>query len=247
MGGKKKKLGIMSKWKMVNGKWKIYILHGWTYSTDKWQPFIEFLKENGIEAQVLTIPGLTEKTDKVWGIEDYVKWLNEKLNKEKDVVLIGHSNGGRIALAFAAESPKNLSKLILIDSAGIYHNEFPLKIKRVLFKTASKIGKNLIISNKARDLLYFLAREKDYKNASPNIKKTMVNLIQTDLTDELSKIKTPTLIIWGENDKILPLSDGRLMNGKISNSKLYVVLGARHSPQFSHVEEVGNRILEEIR
>ena len=54
-------------------------------------------------------------------LEEYVEWLRSKLADERDVVLIGHSNGGRIAIAFADRYPEKISKLILIDSAGIVH------------------------------------------------------------------------------------------------------------------------------
>src|SRR3989344_3554613 len=103
---------------------KIFILHGWTRSTGKWNPFVELLKRKGIEVNLLKIPGLTQKIDKVWQINDYVEWL---------IKIIGNSNGGRIALNFAIKYPDKLSNLILIDSAGIYHNELSLKIKRLFF------------------------------------------------------------------------------------------------------------------
>jgi pimeloyl-ACP methyl ester carboxylesterase len=43
-------------------------------------------------------------------------------------VLLGHSNGGRIALAFAEKYPDKVKQLVLIDSAGIYHNEFSIRL-----------------------------------------------------------------------------------------------------------------------
>src|SRR3989344_1027021 len=118
---------------------KIFILHGWTRSTGKWNPFVELLKRKGIEVNLLKIPGLTQKIDKVWQINDYVEWLikiisNEAMKQSNNkFILIGHSNGGRIALNFAIKYPDKLSNLILIDSAGIYHNELSLKIKRLFF------------------------------------------------------------------------------------------------------------------
>src|SRR6185437_424542 len=103
---------------------KIIILHGWAYSTEKWKPFVEDLKKHEFTPIVLKIPGLTAPLENVWNIENYVEWLKKNLEKEDaKVILLGHSNGGRIALAFATQYPEKIDTLILIDSAGIYHNE----------------------------------------------------------------------------------------------------------------------------
>src|SRR5260221_14279777 len=98
MANKKAKVGIMK---------KIYILHGWAYSTEKWEPFLTLLKKNNFYPVMLKIPGLTAPLNEVWDINNYVTWLEKKLENEKGkVVLLGHSNGGRIALAFSIKCPE---------------------------------------------------------------------------------------------------------------------------------------------
>src|SRR3989338_2080079 len=210
---------------------EVIILHGWTYSLEKWQTFLKLLKEKGIEPIMLNVPGLTSKNDNVWNIGDYVNWLKEIVDKEKNkVILIGHSNGGRIALNFAIKYPDKLSNLILIDSAGIYHNELSLNIKRLFFGSVAKIGKKLSSSERMKNLLYKIIGERDYKNADPLMRQTMINLINSDKELNLSKITIPTLIIWGENDQTTLLSDGKLMNSQIANSKFNIIDNAKHSP-----------------
>jgi len=73
-------------------------------------------------------------------------------------------------------------------------------------------------------------------------KQTMINLISVDLKPILPQIKIPTLIIWGADDRITPLSDGILMNELIKNSELKIIKNARHSPQFTDAEEVSEII-----
>lgn len=216
----------------------IVVLHGWSTETEKWNPF---LKE--VQGELLKIPGLTEKIKKPWILDDYVQWLNNRISKK--AILIGHSNGGRIALAFAAKYPEKVEKLILIDSAGIYHKDFYLQLKRLIFKGVAKLGKKITKSNTLKNIIYRLAGESDYNNAGPIAKQTMVNLISSDLTPILDKINTPTLIIWGGKDKVTPLSDGKLMHRKIKGSILKIV-DARHSPQFTNVTEVAKIIHEYI-
>lgn len=229
----------------MGGVKKIFILHGWSYSTEKWSGFIDLIKSKYTSVKLLKIPGLTEKLNSVWNLDNYVEWLKNIVDKEKDkVALIGHSNGGRISLSFAYKYPEKISHLILIDSAGIYHNELPIRLKRLVFKILAKIGKKITSSETLKKALYKLSREDDYKNATTAQRQTMLNLIHTDLTPILSKIKTSTLIIWGDGDTVTPLSDGILMNRLIRNSELKVINGARHSPQFTHVKEVVKEICE---
>lgn len=227
---------------------KIIILHGWTYSLEKWQPFLELLRKKGIGSVMLNVPGLTSKKEKVWSIENYINWLRDIVDKEKDkVILIGHSNGGRIAINFAIKYPEKISKLILIDSAGIYHNELPLALKRVIFKTLAKfVAQALGQARLLRNLFYKIIGESDYNNASLSMKQTMINLMNSDKSLKIGNIQTPTLIIWGEEDKITPLSDGIIMNKLIKNSKLEIIENARHAPQFTHPNQVAEIIFSNL-
>lgn len=225
---------------------KIIIIPGWTYSTDKWIKFSEELKKAHLTPNILSVPGLTEPSRKVWDLKGYVRWLEGKLKNEKRVVLIGHSNGGRIAIAYAAHDPGKLSKLVLIDSAGILHNELPLRLKRFIFRTISKVGKDLGIPKKYAPLVYKLAKEHDYEQANLKMRETMKNLIYEDLTSQMEKIKIPTLIIWGEGDKITPISDAKKIKNEIKRSKLFVVKGARHAPFYTHPRRVLGILLKEL-
>lgn len=226
---------------------KVIILHGWTYSLEKWQAFLDILKKRNIKPIMLNVPGLTSEKDKVWNMEDYVNWLNENLKKEKEkVILLGHSNGGRIALNFAIEYSQKIEKLILIDSAGIYHNELPIALKRVIFRTLAKFGKKLTSSNMLKNILYKIVGGDDYKNASSNMKITMLNLLNSDKFLKPEKIQMQTLIIWGREDRITPASDGRSLHQKIKDSKIFIVEGARHSPQFTHPTQVADVIVSNL-
>ena len=240
---------------------KVIILHGWTYSLEKWQTFLEILKKNEIDPTMLKVPGLTSENDKVWNIGDYVNWLKEIVNKEKDkVILIGHSNGGRIAANFAIKYPEKISKLILIDSAGIYHNELPLALKRVIFKTLAKFGAQALsrarlldrrgnmknLAETLKNLFYKIVGETDYRNANQNMKQTMVNLLNSDKSLKPENIKAPTLIFWGKEDKITPIADGRLLNRLIKNSRLEIIENARHSPMFTHPNQIAETIANNL-
>ena len=129
---------------------KIVILHGWTYSLDKWSKFTDLLEKDGFEVYLPKIPGLTQDSNESWNLYKYTNWLNKLLEKYQDkVILLGHSNGGRIAINFAVKYPCKLEKLILIDSAGIFHNELPIRLKRIVFKNVANVGKKFTKSTKS--------------------------------------------------------------------------------------------------
>jgi pimeloyl-ACP methyl ester carboxylesterase len=225
---------------------KIYILHGWAYTTEKWGPFVLDLKKKGFDVELLKIPGLTAPLSEVWNLDNYVAWLKDILDKEKEVILLGHSNGGRISLAYTAKYPKYIKHLILIDSAGIYHNELPIRLKRFVFGRAAKVGKLFTKSKKMRAMLYRFTREHDYEKADPIVRQTMLNLIRADLQDILPTVSVPTTIIWGQEDTVTPVHDGELMHEKIPHATFHTVQDARHSPMFTHEEKVAEIIEKNI-
>lgn len=226
---------------------RIYILHGWAYTTEKWQPLLDKLRDSGVESVLFKIPGLSAPLKEVWGLDNYVGWLDKELKSEKGkVVLVGHSNGGRICLAYASRYPERVEKLILIDSAGIYANGLRIRFKRFVFGNLARFGRRFTDSERLRRFLYKLTRESDYERADPILRKTMHNLITSDLSDLLGLISVPVVMIWGEKDRLTPLKDGKMMLGLLRNAKLHVIAGARHSPMFTNVEEVGDIILKEL-
>ena len=70
----------------------------------------------------------------------------------------------------------------------------------------------------------------DYRNASEVMKKTLVNLVNLDLTPLMPQVKQSTLLIWGENDTETPLRDGQIMEKKLPDSGLAVIKNAGHFP-----------------
>ncbi len=226
---------------------KVFIVHGWTYTTEKWNECVRLLKERGVEAVLLNVPGLTAESNKSWTIDEYVEWLHDSLAGEQSPIVVGHSNGGRIVLACALKYPNFFSRLILIGSAGIVHKEIPLRIKRAVAMVAAKIAKPIVRSEKLRTRLYRLIGGGDYGNANPLMRQTMAELVKIDLAPRLSEIAVPTTLIWGQRDTLTPIAEGELMHKLIKNSQLYVFSDAGHSPHATHAQEVVEMILGAVK
>lgn len=226
---------------------KIYILHGWTYSLDKWLETEDLLKKNGFDPIFLKVPGLTDKSPKVWTIDMYTSWLDAELKKDAEpVILLGHSNGGRIALNYVVSNPDKVKQLVLIDSAGVHHNNFSIRVKRKVFKIVSKLGKPLKEVPILRKVIYKLARESDYRDAPLNMRRTMANMIESDKQLDVTKVTASTLIIWGQQDTTTPISDAKTLNSSIKNSTLHIIDGARHVPYYTHSQELVDILKKEL-
>jgi pimeloyl-ACP methyl ester carboxylesterase len=224
----------------------VYILHGFAYDTDKWRPFVKILKTAGFMPILLRIPGLTAPLNRPWDIQDYVSWLDGQIdNSDGPAVLLGHSNGGRIALNYAACPRQKINKLVLIDSAGIPNRHPLVLLKRLIFGLAARIGKLFTRSETSRNWLYRLVREKDYRDANSVMQQTIKNLLHSDNNLDLSAVKVPVTIIWGEKDRITPLWMGKKLKTKLKSSTLNIIKNAHHAPFATHPRQVLD-IIEKI-
>lgn len=233
----------------------ILILHGWGGSSDSWIKVQEILAKQGYKVICPDFPGFGKSNTppEPWGVDDYVKWVNNFVhfqNLEK-FSLLAHSFGGRIGIRFATKYPEKLNNLILCDSAGIKHP--PLPHQRI-FWILAKIG-NALFSRKpfirfkdgARNALYTMARRKDYLKADGTMKETIKQILADDLISNLPQIKLPTLIIWGQRDRMVPLKDAYTMREKIKNSELVILPKVGHSLHLEVPEKLAEIILNFLR
>jgi pimeloyl-ACP methyl ester carboxylesterase len=149
------------------------------------------------------------------------------------VSIIGHSMGGLIAARLAADDPKCVKRLVLVDAAFLSLDPGIARPVRGLLKAARM---------SSRDLRKLVAR--DSLRADPlSLGRATVDVLTVNWQSELTKIQVPTLIIWGEQDTVTPLSIGKRLADLIEDSKLVVIADAGHVPMWDQA----NRFNEEIR
>lgn len=214
----------------------LYIIHGWTYTVEPWKNTLAMLRDNGISVKMLHVPGLTEKSDKVYTIDDYVKWADE--NIPDGAVALGHSNGGRILLNLCADNPEKLKYLILLDAAGVYE---PSARKKLVEKVA-KIGKPLKKVPIIDKAFHKITGSTDYSRAPENMKQTLANMLESDKDLDFSKVTTKTFILWGKKDTTTPPRQATTMYEKLPNAELKFYANWTHAPYISSPEELARAL-----
>ncbi|MBR0467640.1 alpha/beta hydrolase [Candidatus Saccharibacteria bacterium] len=219
----------------------LYIIHGWTYTVEPWKNTLAMLRDNGISVKMLHVPGLTERSDKVYTIDDYVKWANE--NIPDGAVALGHSNGGRILLNLCADNPEKLKYLILLDAAGVYE---PSARKRLIEKVA-KIGKPLKKVPIIDKAFHKITGSTDYSRAPKNMKQTLANMLESDKNLDFSKVTTKTFVLWGKKDTTTPPRQATTMYEKLPNAKLKFYANWTHAPYISSPDELARALTALIK
>ena len=227
-------------------------LHGWgrNVSHEAFSELREALKNSPVRVITPDLPGFGKSPDppRPWSVSDYADCVEElvKTLDLRDVLLLGHSFGGRIAIKIASRRPPWVSHLYLCGAAGVGRD---LLIRRRFWLAVAKCGNAFfllpglsLLKNFFRKLLYKLLRVRDYAEASEKMRQTMAVVISEDLTPLLEKITVPTDLFWGEKDTLTPLRDGQLMNKKIVQSKLHVFPGVRHRVHIERAQEIAGVI-----
>jgi len=213
---------------MTDNKKLLVFIHGWGVSSKIFEPLFYYLKNN-FNIHTLDLPGFGKTPiEKAMTLKDYADFVYKFLedNKIEKPIVIGHSFGGAVATKLALLYPDNISKLILVDASAIRRP----RRKMILLEKIMPILKPIIVGKLKQIIIKLLKFDKtDYAQIkSRELKETFKNVIKENLQPYLFEIKSPTLIIWGEKDKITPLADGQLIAKTIPGAKFAVIKNAGH-------------------
>lgn len=221
---------------IVEGSGKdVLILHGWGANINTILPIVNILKDK-FRVHALDLPGFGQSSQPKEPIDSFqyaevVKKYMENMGINK-VTLIGHSFGGKLSIILGSKFPELIEKIVLINSAGLRTKRGPkYYIKVYSFKTLRFLYKKLFFWLKDEEGLekfYKKFGSTDYREASGVMRKILVTVVNENLFPLLSKIKAPTLLIWGDEDTATPLYMAKIMEKEIEDSGLVVFEGAGH-------------------
>ena len=214
----------------------IVFLHGWGADLNSFLFAKDYFQDYSKVFVDFAGFGKTPQPTKPYFVSNYVEEL-EKLLINFDIeelVLVGHSFGGRVAVKFACLNQFNykIFKLCLVDAAGIRPKlSWMKKWKIFKFKQLKKrADKNDKIKRKLSNF-----GSNDYKKLTDVMKKTFVNIVNEDLSIFAEKIVCHTAIIWGDKDKETPFKMAKKLHKLICYSKIFVINGAGH---FSFLDDM---------
>jgi pimeloyl-ACP methyl ester carboxylesterase len=241
----------------------IILLHGTGASLHTWEKSIELLKDS-FRVITLDLPayGLTGPNPKKdYSMEFYVDFMSEFLDKINvgSCIMGGNSLGGSIAWNFTYKYPSKVVKLILIDAAGYPMVSESRPIAFTLAQTpivkhllkyvtppflAAKSVKNVyadesMVTEVIVDRYFELfLREGNRAAFIDRLAHSFQGNIQ-----EISTIQVPTLILWGDQDRLIPLENAYKFKEDLVNSTLHIFKDLGHVP----MEESPERTVSVIR
>jgi len=193
---------------------------------------------------------------------DEIKSLLDFLEIQQKIHLCGISMGGMIAQNYVLKYPDMVKTLVLLSTSAFYRKEFSDPIMeqyRAIMqdldleegfkrKLDLMFSESFIKKVKQDKVLYNTLYEqlmiKSASNASwQNLENRGAAIENHDTRQTLPKIKQPTLIIHGTNDKYIPLEDAELLNENIPNSKLFTLEGFGHASVLIEDAEKVNNII----
>jgi pimeloyl-ACP methyl ester carboxylesterase len=225
-------LGLSTRHLVLGSGPPVLVLHGWGASIEAVYPIITGLAPVAT-VYALDLPGhgQSEPPPTPWGVDEYQEFIAafmDALAIERPTIL-GHSNGGRIAIRMAATEPARATRLVLVDSAGIRPKRTLRYYRRVGMAKVGKYAARYLgrPGERLRSLIVGRVASADYAAAGP-MRPTLVRLVNSDLREHLPHILVPTLLVWGAEDTDTPVADGWLMEKLIPDAGLVVLEGAGH-------------------
>lgn len=206
----------------------LLFLHGWGLSAEAYRDSLNALsREYRVIAPDLPGFGKSSNPKYVWDAHDYAKFtvaFAQQLNIQ-DVHVVGHSFGGGIGLAVAALEQSFVRSTIGLNTVGIPARYIPEVLLQKFIEVPAQAWET---SFSPQNLHLFQAFLENCAFHPQTIQETLIPVLKQDLRHIFPKIASPCLIVWGRNDRIIPLASGREISQRIGGSQLIVLERASH-------------------
>ena len=246
----------------------IILLHGYFYDSYLWAANIDVLSKN-FKVYALDLWGFGYSTREPldYGYPLYAEQVllfMDSLDIES-ASLVGQSMGGGTAILFCVQHRPRVNKLVLVSAAGL-PNRLPLIGKILdalgLAKFLFSLNTNAIRKKNLADLWIHNKvhlTESYFENATrfqkiSNSTEVLLTILRKDFFDTLSdeinhlgQMEVPILIIWGREDKGVPLRNGQEMQRILKGSHLEILDNAGHVPNFERAEDFNHLALNFLR
>ena len=215
----------------------LVLIHGYGVSGQIWQRVLPYLAQKH-QVFIVDLPGYgRSRATGIWHLREMAPllalWLRQL--RLSEVALLGHSMGGAIAIHLAARDPELVSRLLLVNAAGIpLRTPLPRLAARSLH-SFFQMGNGHLPLGLVRDIL------------QPRLNllwQTAQEMKRSDFSEELACISTPTLILWGERDVMLPIALGHTLKDALPHATFVTLPHCGHRPMLAQPAQFSRLVLE---
>jgi len=246
------------------GETVVYV-HGFLSSSAVWRKILTTASA-GRPAIAVDLPG-SGFSDRPWpydytvGAQALHFWRYLDARQIRRVVLVGNSLGGAVALIAAAARPDRVAGLVLVDAPSP-RAAIPWQFRVMRAPVSGEIEMELL----CRPVMELALRHRVYANAErvtsetvsawwdpvpvPGTRRAALAAIRSSrrgYEDVASRITAPTLVLWGKEDRMLPLSAGVSLAQEIPGARFVALPGAGHVPQEETPEAFAGTFAEFLR
>jgi len=233
----------------------IILIHGYMASLYVWKTTAPMLADAGFRVIAVDLLGFGYSEKPSWfeySIQSQARMVSRFMNRVGigRATVVGSSYGGAVAATLALDYPERVEKLVLVDAVinddlrshpilrlaslrGIGEIITPfladsrLFLRRRMHGTLAKASHHLITRDRVEAIRRPLCNRDGHRSLLATSRAWDAKRIEQDA----HLINAPTLIIWGENDTVIPIKNGHNLHGEILNSRFVVLKDCGHVPQ----------------
>jgi len=234
----------------------LVLIHGLGASAERWDHVMPlFEKHFRVVIPDLIGFGYSDKPLADYTLEFFSNFLDDFLTSAKiqRPVIIGSSLGGQISAEYTAEHPQNVKKLILVSPSGMMKQSTPALDAYIMaalypnehsaknaFEIMDGSGKKIPLEI----IKGFVSRMK-LPNAKFAFMSTLLGLKNCEvITKKLENISSPTLIIWGADDPVIPITFAKEFVSSIDNCEFYEMNKCGHTPYVQEPKLFASQVLK---
>lgn len=230
----------------------LLLLHGAGQSHLTWEYQVELLSSlNDFNFLIPDLPGHGKSEgDGLKSVSEYTEFTKELIDELglKEIIFVGHSMGGAIAQVLALDRPEYLKAIILVCTGAWMRvaRETLLTVKNN-YETFCDMLPTRSFTEKAPEILKTKFKEGLLNMDQKVVYHDLIACNKFDISDKVSDINIPTLIIAGKEDILTPVKYSEYLNHQIYDTELTFIEGSGHFVMQEKPEEFNKMILDFIK
>jgi pimeloyl-ACP methyl ester carboxylesterase len=245
------------------------MLHGFNHHAEAFVRNIATVAEAGYRVVAIDLPGfgrsgVPEMAYSLRGYSDFVAELLDALSVDR-AHLVGSSMGGAISLRTAIDHPARVASVTAVDTAGIF-----ARVPRVWSLAATPLARLVLKPFMGRRRLLFESHRRAYHDPTlasaeqvdvmaeaytqPGYRDHILGMAQSMfgapdsdlLWDHLPDLRTPVLVVWGRQDRTIPVSHAYRAVHRIPGAELVIYDRCGHLPMYEKADEFNRDLIEFI-